>query len=210
MTTIPLVTLDETTHVYTHRDGHRPPSVTAILGSVPPWSQRFDRADPADLERKGAIGRAVHLACEYFDQGVLDWGSLDPAVQPYVDGWILFCQEKRVEVLEVEQKVYHPIYGYAGTLDRILRADCHRGRGLALVDLKTGDATMAGPQTAAYLHAWHAMRDESGSPIDAPVERWSVQLLPTGRYAITEHTDRRDWRLFLAAFELYTYARSVK
>ena len=36
--TRPLVTLDESSHIYTHRDGHRPPSVTNILGQVKPLS----------------------------------------------------------------------------------------------------------------------------------------------------------------------------
>lgn len=211
-----IVTLDESSHIYTHQDGHQPPSVTGILGSVPPWLHRFDRAKPEDVARKGDIGRAVHLACEYFDQRVLDWDSLDPEVQPYVEGWILFCQEKRVEVLAVEQRVYHPQLGYAGTLDRLLLADTAHGRGLVLGDIKTGDGSMAGPQTAAYLDAYAAMAAaglvEQPPTLGQPVDRWSIQLLPTGRYALTDHTaradHRRDLRLFRAAFELYTFARS--
>lgn len=205
---VPPVVLDPETHVYTHRDGHRAPSVTQIIGFVPPWRDQFKHVDPETLAYKAALGRAVHLACEYADQGVLDWDALDPAVRPYVDGWQLFRAEKCVEVLEVESCLYHPTLGYAGTLDRILRADRHRGRGLVCADIKTGASSMAGVQTAAYLDAWRAMRAEAGSPIDAIVDRWTVQLLPTGRYTLTEHTSRRDFRIFLAAFELFTFNRS--
>ena len=205
-TQTPIIALNESTHVYTHADGHQPPGVTSILQANIPWSLRFAHVDPADLERKGDLGRAVHLACEYLDQGVLDWDSLDPAVRPYVDGWGLFLQEKRVEIVAIEQRLYHPVYGYAGTLDRVLRADTPHGRGLVMGDIKTGDSTMAGAQTAAYLQAWREMHADQ----DAPTERWTIQLHPTGRYTLDRHTSRDDWYNFLAALRLFTLSQSTR
>jgi hypothetical protein len=206
----PIVTLDEASHVYTHRDGgFQPPSVTHILGSVPPWLHQFDHADPADVAYKGALGRQAHKATHYSDEGTLDPTSVDLAVRPYLGAWQRFVGEKRFVVRQMETAVFHPAHGYAGTLDRLGDADTERGRGLVLADIKTGDGTMAGPQTAAYLEAWRAMilSGYVGHPRDAaePCERWTVQLHPTGRYTLTPHRSRRDWQVFLAALTLWSY-----
>jgi len=206
-----VVALDEASHVYTHReDGSHPPSVTTILGAVPPWLGLFDHADPDRVAYKGDLGRKVHQATHYFDEGTLDADSVDPVLVPYLIGWEKFCREKHFRPVQMETLVYHPIYGYAGTVDRLGAADTEHGHGYVLLDLKTGDGSMAGPQTAAYLEAWRQMVlaglttmpvTHAGDPID----RWTVQLHDTGRYTLTPHRSRRDWRVFLAAFELYTY-----
>jgi len=207
----PFVALDERTHVYTHRDGHRLPGVTTILGSVPPWLGRFDRAQAEAVDYKRERGEQIHRATQYFDEGVLDEASVDPTVAPGLRAWQRFRTEKRFEPLEIETLVWHPIYGYAGKLDRIGLADTERGRGLVLGDIKTGDASMAGPQTAAYLEAWVGLIRAGLTPqppwFTPAVDRWTIQLHADGHYTLTPHRSRRDFRVFLAAFELYTYAR---
>jgi hypothetical protein len=207
----PLVTLDEASHVYTHREGFHPPSVTTILGAVPPFLGRFDRVAPDLLHYKRQLGIQVHRATHYYDEGDLDMATVDPVLAPYLDAWIRFRQEKHFRPTVLETAIYHPQYGYAGTLDRIGVVDVAEGRGLVLLDIKTGDSSMAGPQTAAYAEAWTA--SHAGTPADAalaPLHRWTVQLHDDGRYILTVHTSRKDWRIFLAALELYIYARSRK
>jgi hypothetical protein len=50
--------------------------------------------------------------------------------------------------------VHHPIYGYAGRLDRVV---CSASRACVdLLDIKTGFDATAGPQTAAHAEAWRA------------------------------------------------------
>ena len=203
----PLVTLDEQSHIYTHVLGHQVPSVTSILRTVDPWRSMFDRVAPDALEYARNRGTQVHRATHYLDEGDLDEASVDPAIVPYVRAWEQFKTEKRFIPLLMETLVYHPTYGYAGTFDRIGTADCGREYAPVLCDIKTGDASMAGPQLAAYLEAWRAMQGDA-FPMAVPQHRWSVRLHDTGRYTITEHKSREDFRVFQAALTLYNYTRS--
>lgn len=210
------VRLVEPGHRYVDDDGNVYPSVTTLLGSVPPWLGRFDHARAADVDYKRDLGEQIHRATQYFDEGMLDESSLDPAVQMGLQAWQRFRVDKHFEPLEIETLVWYPLYGYAGTLDRIGLADTEHGRGLVLGDIKTGDGSMAGPQTAAYLEAWCAMIKARLTPQPSwfspalAVDRWTIQLHDDGHYTLTPHRSRRDWRVFLAALELYTYARQTR
>ena len=211
----PLVTLDELTHVYTDRGGLHPPSVTQIISCVPPFMGRFDRVDPELLERKRQIGTMVHRATHYYDENTLDWQTVDPVLVPYLEAWKQFRAEKHFTPLLMETCVYHAAYGYAGTLDRVGTADTRAGESLALIDIKCGDGSMAGPQLAAYLEAWRDMIHAGALPMmarhaGAHVSRWSVQLRDNGTYDITTHESRRDWNFFKAALEIYTFCRSQR
>jgi hypothetical protein len=203
----PIVTLDEATHVYTHRDGFHPPSVTQILASVPPWLGRFDHVDADQLNYKRTLGTQVHRATHYYDEG--DLGQpIDPILAPYLAAWIRFRAEKRFTPTLMETAVFHPAHGYAGTFDRLGVTDTLAKPTPVLLDLKTGDGSMAGPQLAAYLAAWTAMQAQAlQGPAATPTARWTVQLHESGLYTLTVHTSRRDWPVFLAAFELFTYTR---
>jgi len=201
-TLAPIVTLDETSHVYTHREGFHPPSVTQILGFVPPFAGRFDRVAPELLEYKRRLGSQVHRATHYYDEGTLDIHTVDPVLTPYLLAWQKFRMEKSFVPVVMETAVFHPDYGYAGTLDRIGRMD----GGLWLVDLKCGpaqDGHLAGPQTAAYEKAAGHM---DMIPRGSLVHRCSVHLGDDGAYRMVPHTNRRDWHVFLAALELWNFA----
>lgn len=204
---ISIVTLDEASHVYTHADGHRPPSVTSILKCIPPWNTLFDRADPERLEYRRELGTQVHRATHFYDEGTLDIATVDPVLLPYLLAWQLFRMQKAFTPIVMETAVYHAQCGYAGTLDRIgVTGD----RETVLVDIKTGDGSMAGPQTEAYCQAFRSMPDFEHLPLRDPIARWSVQLLDTGRYALTVHNSRADWRVFLAALEIHNFNRRSK
>lgn len=207
--TRPLIVMDEASHVYTHRDGHRPPSVTQVLGQVKPWLGMFDRVSTSALEHARQRGSQVHRATHYLDEGDLDWDTVDPVIVPYLQAWERFKREKRFLPILMETLVYHPTYGYAGTFDRIGTADCGDGTAPCMVDIKTGDGSMAGPQLAAYVEAWRAMQGDA-FPGAVPRHRWTVQLHDTGRYSITEHKSREDFKVFLAALQLFNYNRSAK
>lgn len=201
----PLVTLDEATHTYTHRDGFRPPSVTQVLSFVPPFAGRFDHVDAERLDYARLRGSQVHRATHYYDEGDLDIATVDPVLMPYLLAWQKFRVETTFAPTIRETAVFHPVYGYAGMLDRI--GTTPNGE-TVLLDIKTGDSLMAGPQTAAYLEAWCSGHADDLPARLRPRHRWTVQLHDTGRYTITIHTDRRDFRVFLAALELYTYAHA--
>lgn len=197
----PLVTLDETTHVYTHLDGHHPPSVTTILGAVPPWLGLYADVRPEVLARKAGLGQAVHEATWYFDEDDLDEAGLDDRVRPYLAAWARYRAESGFTPLERERLVYHPLLGYAGRLDAIGRLPLEPR--LVLVDVKTTvpqAADLAGPQTAAYAEAWLAERGET-----ALMARLSVHLRDDGTYRAVLHPSRRDFAVFKAALEIWNF-----
>lgn len=72
--------------------------------------------------------------------------------------WQDWVMAHDVEPLWIEQAVYHPDLGYAGTLDLVARVDGE----LALIDLKTSKAIYAeyDLQVAAYADAFAAMGHE--------------------------------------------------
>ena len=134
---------DEALHQYTV-GGIVVPSVTQLLQPL----RDFSGIPPAVLERKRAIGVAVHKATELDDEGTLDENTVHPIVQPYLKAYRKWRAEMNVFVLASERRVYHPTLRYAGTLDLEVQI---RGRKW-IVDKKT--AQSAHPswalQTAAY------------------------------------------------------------
>lgn len=197
-----IITRHDPQHVYLDETGRTWPGVTTILGSVPPWLGRFD-AVPADrLEYKRLLGTAIHLAIALDAEGALDEGSVDLAVWPYLKAWRRFKAETGFVARWTEQVIWHPTYGFAGTLDALGAI----GRRKVLADAKSGsdqDADLAGPQTAAYLEAARALGLAGAEGV---VERCSVHLRDDETYRIVPHTNRRDWNVFLAALELHNFA----
>jgi hypothetical protein len=195
------LTRDDATHVYRDESGKVWPSVTRILGTVPPWLGKFDRIPADTLEYKRQLGSAVHHATALDDLGQLDEASLCDEVGIRLEGWRKYRAESGFVPLSgcIERIVWHVSMGYCGALDRI---GALRG-GQCLCDVKTSDPSTgldAGPQTAAYLEAYR-----STVSIAARVARCSVHLTDDGRYHIVPHTHRRDFDVFKAALELFNF-----
>ena len=182
-----MLTFDDPSHTY-RWNGAIVPSVTQILRPL----SDFSDIPPAILERKRAIGVAVHKACELIDHGTLDAATISPEIAGYVVAYREFLITKRPEWLFNESQVFNPSYRYAGTLDRAGSLD-----GPALLDLKTGPESAAiGVQLAAYLKA---------ATMPPDTRRYSLHLRDDGTYRLCEHTDRNDWPLFLSLLNLHNW-----
>jgi hypothetical protein len=199
--TDPVIELDVPTHRYTVRIGdlvRHPPSVTTVLDAVYPWS-----VDPVVLKAAGDLGTDVHLACELFDRGTLDWTTVDPIVKPYLDAWILFRQTHDFEPTAIEERVYSKRFDYVGTADRwgIMKMGRH-GRSLSVqVDIKSGTTRPThGMQTAAYEQARIEM---TGKP--ASSRRLCCYLKPTGRFYLVAHEDTDDFSRFASTLAVYRF-----
>ena len=126
----------ESTHTYT-LDGVRVPSVTQIL--KPMYS--FYGVPDEVLQAKAELGTNVHRACELLDNDDLDEDSEEglAALEPiagYLAGYKKFKADKKPVVIANEQRLYHPLHKYAGTIDRrlaflILTAEQRKARGLS-------------------------------------------------------------------------------
>ena len=97
-----------------------------------------------------ALGRgsAVHSATQFDDEGDLDETMLDDELVPYVAAWRRFRAETGFVPDLIEHRSYHPIYLYAGTLDR--RGAFPDGT-KAIIDLKSNQSEgWVALQLAAY------------------------------------------------------------
>lgn len=190
------IEFDESNHVY-RVDGVVYPSVTQILESagLPDLSRV-----PADiLEWKADIGRKVHKAIEFDDDGDLDFDFLPVELRPYVEAYRKFKTESGFEPLAAEEPIFHPVYKYPGKPDRI---GLLNGR-IVLIDYKTGmiDLKCVGPQTAAYKKAW----DEVHQRKDQIVRRFALKLSNDGTYKLIECKNPNDFNIFLSALSLYNW-----
>ena len=105
----------------------RLPSVTYILKHFIP---RY-MCDEWYLDR----GTAVHKATELYDKETLDPESVDPQIEGYLRAWIRFREDYEFIPEHIELQAYHPVYMYAGIIDRIGKS----GEDRVLLDIKTGE-----------------------------------------------------------------------
>jgi hypothetical protein len=199
------LSFDPATHEYRLPNGAIVPSVTQILSAVG-VSVDFEalRASSertaAAIDLKRDIGTALHADAYAFDDNDLDWSTVDPRVEPYLQAWATFRENTGLVPTTRERRVYNPFHGYAGTLDGIFRRP---NGGLVLVDIKTGDPDDSGCafQTAAYVAAYEFEHRDG----EALAERWGVQLVPESRipYRICPYTSWQDWPKFQAFVTTY-------
>ena len=175
-------------HVYRDEAGVQIPNVTSILKDAGLIDTSFFDAYSRDR------GTLVHRACALYDRDDLDMSSLDPAIEPYLYGWIKFRKDSGFIPEAVEEIVYNPEYRYVGTLDV---------RGLlggykAIIDRKTGSAQpWAELQTAAYENC-----------LAEKHRRFVIELDSEGKYKLIEHKDRSDIKLFLAALAITNWKKN--
>lgn len=188
------LTFDEATHTYMV-DGRVMPSVTQILEVV---DRGLWRVPPDVLEAARLLGTAVHKATELYDLDDLDASSVAPQVAPYLAAWVKFRRESGFRPTSIEHRLYNPVYGYCGTLDRVGQLNDKT----SLVDVKSGVAWPShGPQTAAYAAA---VKEQEGVRVDA---RYAVYLGADGTYRLVEHADRADWPTFLACLTVHRFTK---
>ncbi len=121
---MPKLELDEATHLYTLGDR----KLISVTQGISILDTRW--RDPWYLER----GRLIHLACEYYDRGELDFSTVDPQIRSYLDAYIKFLTDTKFKVTAVEYRLSHPTLFYAGTLDRIGILNQNE----VLIDIKSG------------------------------------------------------------------------
>jgi len=178
---------------------------------------------------EAALGTAVHLATAAVDKGLIaprlrhlellreraterEWPRMVGAdeVLPYVEQWERCKRIHGLEVLDVERPVAHLGMGWAGTLDRILRA-ASLERPLPMVgDLKTGKGVWpeAAVQMGAYSHAEVRVADDYSSATPMPELDQELALVihlhPTTARLVPVSIGE-GWRAFRAALALHEW-----
>jgi hypothetical protein len=178
-----MLELNRETHTYTPNL----PSVTTILKSVGLIDASFYTIEGRER------GSAVHLACEYFDQGDLDEDSIDPQISGYVEAYKNFRIASQWEFEWIEAPVSDKAHLYAGTPDRVLFS-----RPRNLLDLKTGAFQKWHPiQSCAYVNTF----DDPFS-----FSRYGLYLQNNGKYSLREFPKSEyisDLAIWQSALNIY-------
>ena len=193
---------DERTHTYS-LGGRRLPSVTQILAATG-FCDWLTRVPPRTLEKATFRGQAVHRAAQLLDLGTLDHSTVRPEHQGYLWAYQVWLVESGFRPRLIEHRFHHPIYGYAGMLDR----EGLMGDGAeAVVDLKTGlmgrfRMYAAALQLSAYTYSFE-------HPLG--MRRIGLELRADGKYRVHEFPKSeaaRDFQVFLAAMTVANYRRT--
>lgn len=167
------------------------PSVTQTLASV--GIVDYSMVPRAILEHKGEVGRQVHLACQYLDEGVLDWDTIDPEVLPYVLAYEKFKQCTGFTVELNEYRTVATVNGmkFGMQLDRT----GHINGKPYVIELKA---------TAQIHRAWGIQLAAYALGLDRTWgvglrNRAAVHLKPNGTFAVEPFTDSNERQVFLWA-----------
>jgi hypothetical protein len=171
------------------------PSVTEIIAECGLYD--FSGVPVDVLERAAQFGRAAHKACELLDKETLDMSTVNEPLIPYLDAWKKYKEYYNTVPLYVERRVKSKIWGYQGTLDRIMKMPA----GLCVLDIKTTAkiSPVVSIQTMAYKVA---IEEETKTKIPF---RACVQLKKDGTYVCQEYNDINDRNIWLSLVTLYKF-----
>jgi hypothetical protein len=188
------VHLDAATHTYFDAAGNEIPGVTNTLKGA--RIVDYSMIPQEVLQAAAWRGTLVHRALHWWVLGTLDTETLDPVIAGYVAAGIRFLEESRFLVANVEQMIYDPIHGYAGTFD----LDGLIGDELWLVDYKTG-LILPGHalQLAAYLNCRRSPRRYHYAVVKLNSDG-TYRVHEAGRSGVLRHANYQcDLEIFLAA-----------
>lgn len=189
------LTFKESNHTYL-LDGAILPSVTTILR--PLSNEIYNHIDPEILRFAADKGTKVHFATELYDTfGIYE---IDENLKGFLDAYIKFKRDYKVEVISVEKRSYHHQLFYAGTIDRILLIN----NKIVLVDIKTTNEiheSLVSIQVSAY----EQMECSNGEKID---EIAVLKLNKDGTY-VFQYLNR-SFDDFLALYKVHMMIKKVK
>lgn len=164
---------EEGQHEYT-LDGEVLPSVSEVTRFLS--REVYGEVTQYILENAADRGTRVHKACEALDE----YGSVeaDEDILPYLQAYVLFRREHKVQWEKIEYSSYSPSRKYAGTIDRYGVVDGVR----CIVDLKTSSSL----QKALYgagQNLYRMMLEEQGMPVE---KLFILHLQKDGSYKIVE------------------------
>lgn len=184
------INFDKISHVY-RISGEAVPSVTQILKAEGFINTAF--YNDYNRDRGSAIHKAIHL----YEQDDLDEESLDPAIRPYLDDWIMVKRSLGLVVSASERVMAHPTLRFAGTADIL---GTNEGGNPVLIDIKTG-----GPEP------WHGLQLAAYEILDGSVGRKRIGVYLSGGDrppVLKGYTDRQDRATFMAALATHNWKRN--
>lgn len=196
-----MLTFDPDSHTYRF-GGDIIPGVTRVLEPI----SSYAGVPRHILDAAAARGTYIHKCCEMLLWETLDWDSVMPEYRSYVDAFARFLDESGIEVELPEERVFHPVMRYAGTVDLVARVPRQKKMRRAIIDYKTSLKLMpsVGPQLAAYLEAQNA-----GQPADAEkvADRYGLHLKKDGTYVLEPYTSPNDLNVFRSCLVIHNFLK---
>ncbi len=195
-----MLQFDEAAHAYSV-DGVDYPSITKVIEAC--GLVDYSMLSQEDLRFYQDRGTALHNATWYSDEGDLNASTMDDfEVKPRLQAWLKFRRDLPFRTLLIEKRMYDPIYGFAGTPDRVVEfPDGRRG----VIELKTGAIQKAvALQTAAQVKL---VREKN----ETTLRRLAVHLKADGEYSCREFHVRdypADLSVFLSALSCYKWRKA--
>ena len=182
-----IFSFDPEKHEY-RLSGNVIPSVTQVIKSC--GLIRFDDVPPETLIHKAKIGKAVHLACEYYDKKELD--SVPDSYSGYIEAYKNFAAQFNCAWQFIEVPM-HGLYNgmcFGFTADRVgtVRAENW------ILEIKTSEQEEA--SWRIQLIAYAAGLKTLG------YKRKALQLKPDGAFRLYSYDDPKDFAIWNAALAL--------
>lgn len=146
----------EKSHIYM-LDGERLPCVSDLCRFL--HKEIYKDAPIWQIEAAADRGTAVHKATEELDK--TGRAEISDDYAPYLEAYAAFLREHDVEWELIEHPDYHPVHGYAGTIDRHGMVDGFH----TLLDIKT-TYTVYKPLCSASLNLYRLMLIARGKVVE--------------------------------------------
>ena len=146
----------EKSHIYM-LDGERLPCVSDLCRFI--HKEIYKDAPIWQMEAAADRGTAVHKATEELDK--TGRAEISDDYAPYLEAYAAFLREHDVEWELIEHPDYHPVHGYAGTIDRYGMVDGIQ----TLLDIKT-TYTVYKPLCSASLNLYRLMLIARGKIVE--------------------------------------------
>lgn len=173
------------------------PSVTQVM--TPLSMYEYSRVDEKTLAHAAGKGTIVHNAIENWLKFGLD--DTDPQYHGYMDGFLEWWNLNKPEMIGSEVRVYHKLYGYAGTVDLIAVID---GK-LNLIDYKT-TYKLIDRNCRVQLEAYSKALESHGIQVE---EKRILHLGKDGKWKDPryEAKDAEAWRVFTSLKCIHDYLK---
>lgn len=189
---------DKATHTF-KLNGIKIPSVTQILDGAG-LNDAIKFISKETLDAASDLGTKVHRTTELYDNGTLDIDFLHPVLRSYLDQWIKFRKDYDFMPTGIELIKYHPIYKYAGIIDRI---GTSRNK-LTLIDIKSGIYVKTHEiQLAGYEILYNDILLH-----DKKIKQKLLVYISENSYKVVECKNPNDKNVFLSCLTIHNYKRS--
>ena len=190
-------------HKYT-ADGFSCVSVTTILKEL--GFVDFSKVPPEILEYASLRGTYTHKAIELYLQGKLNESTLDPAIQPYFQGFKKFASEYELKPLHLEKMFAIKHLLLAGTIDFIGFVDSK----LTIIDYKT--SAKLSKSAALQIGGYLLLANHGVKELNELIENvMVVQLKKDGTYSLMP----KEWFIdcenkFMACLTVFHLLKTMK